>query len=549
MDNLLQWNGVMWQNAIVGNVWDDGFAATLNTNAVALRTATDPVFTDTTYNLDTVEVVDGATADIRLNRDDDNAVRIRGGTNITVQVANETITIAAPNFSDVEVYTTTALRNAATDIVWHHGDLAVAGGSTWVYTGTDQTAAAATVDGDWTELVTPSTQLDAMGALNQLNMNDGSTGGINDSLISSNIQRTSSAVTTSSSITRLNDVSYRSALPTPLNNSFLIWDNDNSRWTNSSSTVTDFQSVTVPNLQTRLGQIADETIPLTKVNNAIALDDLAVGPDATASGSGGLAYNDTSGVFTYTPPEIPTVSGLPSAPVRGSTAARYELIVPETGSASAVDWVAVAADTGDDAPVTVSDAEPSGPAEGDLWYYTGGDDEAGNEPGLSVWYEDADGTGNWTSTTSMYTVPAAPTGPAEDTSYNLQVTSAGEASWEPVADSGGGSSGGGSAPTDSTFITSATPPGSSFEVLTLTAGAASTQFYINGGVEYQNTSFGGDSSRRQSLWLTNPTGIVAGQFMLLSGGTPNASAEIWNCLLYTSPSPRDRQKSRMPSSA
>ena len=28
-----------------------------------------------------------------------------------------------------------------------------------------------------------------------------------------------------------------------------------------------------------------------------------------------------------------------------------------------------------------------------------------------------------------------------------------------------------------------------------------------------------------------------------------AAARAWNCLLYTSPSPRDRQKSRMPSSA
>ena len=27
------------------------------------------------------------------------------------------------------------------------------------------------------------------------------------------------------------------------------------------------------------------------------------------------------------------------------------------------------------------------------------------------------------------------------------------------------------------------------------------------------------------------------------------SAKLWTCLLYTSPSPRDRQKSRMPSSA
>ena len=160
----------------------------------------------------------------------------------------------------------------------------------------------------------------------------------------------------------------------------------------------------------------------------------------------------------------------------------------------------------------------------------------------------------------MYTVPAAPTEPAEDTSYNLQVTTDGAASWEPVADSGGG---GGSAPTDSTFITSTAggtaSNGTTWQVLTLTAGTSPTQFYMNGGVEFQRISEGTDSNRRQSLWLTNPTGIVAGQFMLLSGGTPNASVEIWNssfiynnandCLLYTSPSPRDRQKSRMPSSA
>ena len=30
---------------------------------------------------------------------------------------------------------------------------------------------------------------------------------------------------------------------------------------------------------------------------------------------------------------------------------------------------------------------------------------------------------------------------------------------------------------------------------------------------------------------------------------PNSTAQNSNCLLYTSPSPRDRQKSRMPSSA
>ena len=32
-------------------------------------------------------------------------------------------------------------------------------------------------------------------------------------------------------------------------------------------------------------------------------------------------------------------------------------------------------------------------------------------------------------------------------------------------------------------------------------------------------------------------------------GTVLQGQQVWDCLLYTSPSPRDRQKSRMPSSA
>ena len=35
----------------------------------------------------------------------------------------------------------------------------------------------------------------------------------------------------------------------------------------------------------------------------------------------------------------------------------------------------------------------------------------------------------------------------------------------------------------------------------------------------------------------------------IKGGSRNKKIELINCLLYTSPSPRDRQKSRMPSSA
>ena len=43
---------------------------------------------------------------------------------------------------------------------------------------------------------------------------------------------------------------------------------------------------------------------------------------------------------------------------------------------------------------------------------------------------------------------------------------------------------------------------------------------------------------------------VAGLIKLqIRGGAANPSPPVGPCLLYTSPSPRDRQKSRMPSSA
>ena len=42
---------------------------------------------------------------------------------------------------------------------------------------------------------------------------------------------------------------------------------------------------------------------------------------------------------------------------------------------------------------------------------------------------------------------------------------------------------------------------------------------------------------------------VAGLKVEKSGGVAVGEGECGDCLLYTSPSPRDRQKSRMPSSA
>ena len=54
--------------------------------------------------------------------------------------------------------------------------------------------------------------------------------------------------------------------------------------------------------------------------------------------------------------------------------------------------------------------------------------------------------------------------------------------------------------------------------------------------------------------LLKSAGIVAGLHTGHGGtetpqGTVASFGNLYNCLLYTSPSPRDRQKSRMPSSA
>ena len=43
-------------------------------------------------------------------------------------------------------------------------------------------------------------------------------------------------------------------------------------------------------------------------SSGIALGDISVGAEGTASGDGSLAYNSSTGVFTYTPPVIPAVS-------------------------------------------------------------------------------------------------------------------------------------------------------------------------------------------------------------------------------------------------
>jgi hypothetical protein len=75
----------------------------------------------------------------------------------------------------------------------------------------------------------------------------------------------------------------------------------------SAQTVSSTTEFIVSNSDTE-GVAAASAIGLQHFDNTtsafIDLGDLSVGADATASGGGGLDYNSTSGVFTYTPPDL-----------------------------------------------------------------------------------------------------------------------------------------------------------------------------------------------------------------------------------------------------
>ena len=77
------------------------------------------------------------------------------------------------------------------------------------------------------------------------------------------------------------------------------------------------------------------------------------------------------------------------------------------------------------------------------------------------------------------------------------------------------------------------------------------------GFQIHAREFGAAYGSEGHVWSGAPRDLTAaitgaGGYMTMNGDTRAADpllAEVYTCLLYTSPSPRDRQKSRMPSSA
>ena len=70
-----------------------------------------------------------------------------------------------------------------------------------------------------------------------------------------------------------------------------------------------------------------------------------------------------------------------------------------------------------------------------------------------------------------------------------------------------------------------------------TARSLDTQYVVNGSAKAW-CKFGPDAQPDDSFNIASGTDVAVGQYR-----------HIQTCLLYTSPSPRDRTRSRMPSSA
>jgi hypothetical protein len=107
----------------------------------------------------------------------------------------------------------------------------------------------------------------------------------------------------------------------------------------------------VPTIPTDVSDLTDTT-GLLGGGGGIALTDLSVGPDAAASGSGAVSYDDTTGVFTYTPPALfdgqyASLTGAPTIPADVSDLTDTNSLLFDGQYASLTGAPTIPTDTGD----------------------------------------------------------------------------------------------------------------------------------------------------------------------------------------------------------
>jgi hypothetical protein len=101
-------------------------------------------------------------------------------------------------------------------------------------------------------------------------------------------------------------------------------------------------------------------------SGGIALTDLSIGTEASASGDGAIAYNDGSGVFTYTPPDLSSLAPLASPTLTGTPASTTASAGTNTTQIATTAFVATAvANLADSAPSTLDTLNELAAALGD----------------------------------------------------------------------------------------------------------------------------------------------------------------------------------------
>jgi hypothetical protein len=101
-------------------------------------------------------------------------------------------------------------------------------------------------------------------------------------------------------------------------------------------------------------------------SGGIALTDLSIGTEASASGDGAIAYNDGSGVFTYTPPDLSSLAPLASPTLTGTPASTTATAGTNTTQIATTAFVATAvANLADSAPSTLDTLNELAAALGD----------------------------------------------------------------------------------------------------------------------------------------------------------------------------------------